>query len=444
MKINSLLLFGVFYIGISSVNAQEKTSYTLDEAIQMAWSKSNEVSLANTKVNTSKYELQSAKNRQYPDLKASGQYMKLSKASIDLKTNKDDSSTSSSSMPMVNQLMIGQVNASLPVFSGFKVKNGINLSQNLYQAETAMAAQTKEEIAMRVINLYARLYKAQKTVELLNENQKQAEQRAADFSEMEKNGIIPRNDLLKAQLQVSNIQLSIDETKNNLNVVNYNLVSLLKLPENTKLTIRESDFIDFKISNLPTDVTPALENRKDLEAMKFQEKASEANVKIAKGNYYPSITLQAGYTVLDVKNLVTVENAMNFGVGISYDISNILKNGSAVKVAESKSQELKSSQDILLDNIKIEVKKAIEDYDLSLKQSQVYHQAFEQSSENYRIVKDKYDNGLSDTNDLLEADVEQLNSKINTALARANTIQKYYELLSATGQLSKTFNLSKI
>jgi hypothetical protein len=36
--------------------------------------------------------------------------------------------------------------------------------------------------------------------------------------------------------------------------------------------------------------------------------------------------------------------------------------------------------------------------------------------ENYR--KEKYDNGLSDTNDLLEADVEQLGSKINKALAK--------------------------
>nr|MBP8886292.1 TolC family protein [Flavobacterium sp.] len=62
---------------------------------------------------------------------------------------------------------------------------------------------------------------------------------------------------------------------------------------------------------------------------------------------------------------------------------------------------------------------------------------------NYRIIKDKYDNGLSDTNDLLEADVEQLSSKINNALAKANTFQKYYELLSATGQLSQTFTISK-
>lgn len=441
MKINSILLLGICFIGIHSLNAQEKTSYTLDEAVQMAWLKSNEVALAKTKVNTSKYELQSAKNNQYPDLKASGQYLKLSKATIDLKISQDNSS--SSSMLAVDQLMLGQINASLPVFSGFKIRNSINLSENMYRAETAMAEQTKEVVAMKVINLYARLYKSQKTLELLKENQKQAEQRATDFSEMEKNGIIPRNDLLKAQLQVSNIQLSIDETQNNLNVTNYNLVSLLKLPENTQLAIRESDFVDFKMNNIPTDDSPAMVYRKDLEAINFQEKASEANVKIAKGNYYPSIALQTGYTVLDIKNLVSVENAMNFGIGISYDISNILKSSSTVKVAESKSQEIKNNHDILLDNIKIQVKQAIENYDLTLKQSEVYRQAFEQATENYRIVKDKYDNGLSDTNDLLEADVEQLSSKINKALAKANNIQKYYELLSATGQLSKTFNLSK-
>ncbi|TDD95229.1 TolC family protein [Flavobacterium cellulosilyticum] len=442
MKINSILLFGLYFIGIHAINAQEKTSYTLNEAIQMAWSNSNEVALANTKVTTSKYELQSAKNNQYPDLKASGQYLKLSKASIDLKTNQDNSATKP--MPVVDQLMLGQVNASLPIFSGFKIRNSINLSENLSLAETARADQTKEEIAMKVIHLYARLYKSQKTLELLKENQNQAEQRTADFSEMEKNGIIPRNDLLKSQLQVSKIQLSIDEIRNNLNVTNYNLVSILKLPENTELVIRESDFDDFKMNNIPTDEKPALEYRKDLEAIKYQEKASQANIKIAKSNYYPSLSIQTGYTVLDIKNLVTVENAMNFGVGISYDISNILKNNSTVKIAESKSLEIKNTHEILLDNIKIQVKQAIENYDLALKQSQVYRQAYEQSSENYRIVKDKYDNGLSDTNDLLEADVEQLNSKINTALARANIIQKYYELLSATGQLLNTFNITKI
>ena len=441
MKVSQLMLFGIFFIGISSVEAQEKTSFTLDEAIHMAWLKSNEISLANTKVATKKYELQSVKNSQYPDLKVSGQYQRLAKASINLKVNK---SSNSEPMPVVDQLMIGQVNANVPLFAGFKIQNSIKVSENLYQAENATASQTKEEIAMKVINSYANLYKSQKTIELLKENQKSAQQRVVDFSDLEKNGVIPRNDLLKSQLQVSKIQLSIDEENNNLNIVNFYLVTLLKLPVETKLEIRESDFANFQMNNIPTNDEPALQNRKDLEAIRFQEKASKANIKMAKSAYYPAISLIGGYTALDLKNVVTVQNAMNFGVGISYDISSILKNGTMVKLAESKSLEVQNSQAVLTDYIKMQVQKAIEDYDLALKQNEVYVQAVEQSTENYRIIKDKYDNGLSDTNDLLEADVEQLGSKINKALAKANIIQKYYELLSVTGQLSQSFNLSKI
>jgi outer membrane protein TolC len=441
MKVSQLMLFGIFFIGISSIDAQEKTSLTLDEAIHLAWTKSNEVSLANTKVATKKYELQSIKNNQYPDLKVSGQYQRLAKASVNLKINK---SSNSEPMPVVDQLMIGQVNASVPVFAGFKIQNSIKVYDNMYQAETATASQTKEEIAMKVINSYASLYKAQKTIELLKENQKSAQQRATDFGELEKNGVIPRNDLLKSQLQVSKIQLSIDEATTNLNIVNFSLVTLLKLPVETKVEVRESDFANFQMDNVPTNEAPALQNRKDLEAIRFQEKASQANIKMAKSAYYPAISLIGGYTALDLKNVVTVQNAMNFGVGISYDLSSILKNGTLVKLAESKSLEVQNSEAVLTDYIKIQVQKAIEDYQLALKQNVVYGQAVEQSAENYRIIKDKYDNGLSDTNDLLEADVEQLGSKINKALARANIIQKYYELLSVTGQLSQSFNLSKI
>ena len=441
MKVSQLMLFGIFFIGISGVEAQEKTSLTLDEAIHLAWKNSNEVSLANAKVNTKKYELQSTKNSQYPDLKISGQYQRLAKASIDLKINK---SATSEPLPVVDQLMIGQVNAIVPVFAGFKIQNSIKAYENLYQAETATASQKKEEVAMKVVNHYADLYKAQKTLELLKENQKRAQQRATDFSDLEKNGIIPRNDLLKSQLQVSKIQLSLDEAAKNLNIVNFYLVTLLKLPTGTKLVINESDFANFQMDNIPANDEPALQNRKDLEAIRFQGKASQANIKIAKSGYYPSIAIIGGYTALDLKNVITVQNAMNIGVGVSYDLSAILKNGTTVKIAESKAIEVQNSEAMLTDYIRLEVQNAIEDYDLALKQNEVYAQAVEQSSENYRIIKDKYDNGLSDTNDLLEADVEQLGSKINKALAKANIIQKYYELLSVTGQLSQSFNLAKI
>ncbi|PJJ07267.1 outer membrane protein TolC [Flavobacterium sp. 1] len=437
MKVSYLMLFGGFFIGISSINAQDKTSLKLEEAIQLAWTKSNEISLANTKVETKKQELQSAKNTQYPDLKLTGQFLQLTQPTVHLELD-------AGSFPAPDRIAIGQASLKIPVFAGMKIQNGIKLQDNLFQAENAMASKTKEDVAMRVINYYANLYKAQRTIELLKENQKSAEQRVTDFIALEKNGIIPRNDLLKSQLQVSKIQLSLDEALNNEKIINYYLVTLLKLPSQTKLAVTESDLISFSANSVPTDEQPAFQNRKDLEAIQFQEKATQNNIKIAKGDYYPSVALTGGYAALNVNNIMTLENAMFIGVGISYDVSGILKNGTQVKIAESKALEVKNTEELLKDNIRVQVQQAITNYDLAIKQNTVYNQAVEQAAENYRIVKDKYDNGLSDTNDLLEADVEQLKSKISETIAKVDVIQKYYELLSATGQLSQTFNLSKI
>ncbi|WP_281322388.1 TolC family protein [Flavobacterium aestivum] len=439
MKISYLMLFGGFLIGVSSINAQEKTNLKLEEAINLAWTKSNEVSLANTKVETKKQELQSVKHNQYPDFTISGQYLRLTEATVDLEIN-----TGSKTLPVPDQLLVGQANLKMPVFAGMKIQNGIKLQDNLFQAENAMASKTKEDVAMRVINYYANLYKAQRTVELLKENQKSAQQRVTDFTALEKNGIIPRNDLLKAQLQVSKIQLSLDEAMNNESIINYYLVTLLKLPTETKLVVNESDLIGFPKSALPTDEQPAFQNRKDLAALQYQEKATQNNINIAKGEYYPNVALVGGYAALNLNNIITLQNAMFFGVGLSYDISGILKNGTHVKIAESKALEVKNSQELLKDNIKIQVQQAITNYDLAIKQNIVHKQAVEQATENYRIVKDKYDNGLSDTNDLLEADVEQLKSRISETIAKVDVIQKYYELLSTTGQLTETFNLTKI
>jgi len=440
MKISQLMLFGVFFIGISSIEAQEKTSLTLDEAVKMAWEKSNEVTLANTKVNSKKYELQTVKNNQYPDLKIQGQYQRLGKASIDM--HNDEASAEPTASP--DRAMFGMANLSLPIFSGFKIQSSIDAYDNLYEAESANAAKTKEDVALRVITYYTALYKAQKTLDLLNENQKQAKQRVTDFTELEKNGIIPRNDLLKAQLLVSKTQLSIDEANNNINNINFYLVTLLKLDPSVKIEVNENDFFSLKTSNAPTSDAIALENRKDLEALRFQQKASEANIKVAKAGYYPSLALLGGYTALDLKDFITVKYAMNFGVGLTYDLSGILKNNAHVREAESRALEVKNTEAIMTDRIKVEVQKSIEDYDLAINQSVVYDEALQQAAENYRLVKDKFDNGLSDTNDLVEADVEQLSAKINTAVAKATIIQKYYELLSVSGQLSQSFNLSKI
>ena len=94
------------------------------------------------------------------------------------------------------------------------------------------------------------------------------------------------------------------------------------------------------------------------------------------------------------------------------------------------------------EKIKEEIFEADENYKLSVKQNKVYIEAVAQSGENFRIVKDKFDNNLSNTNDLLEADAQQLNAKINMALSEADLALRYYQSQFANGKLINSLNLN--
>ncbi len=435
MKYNKITIF-IALMAMFSGFAQEKMKLSLKEAISLAVTKSDQTTMANLKAATAKFEMETVKNNQYPSVKLSGQYMRLTNADV----SSSFTSGSSGKGIEVSQLMIGQANASMPLFNGFKLKNSINASENLYKAETSNSIHTKEEVGLYVVELFAKLYQSQEMIELFKENLKSAQQRTKDFSAMVDNGLMARNDLLKAQLQESNVQLSMDNAQKNFNIINFQLATLLKLPEGTIVDIDIDAVKNDMVSNKNASIEA---KRSDLEALTFQQKAAEAGVKASQSGYYPSIALMGGYIAFDLKDVMTVTNAMNFGVGVSYDLSNIFKNGKEVKLAKSKAEQAKTAVSMMNDKIKEEVQQAQENYNLSEKQNVVYKQAVEQATENYRIVKDKYDNSLSTTNDLLEADTQQLQTKINLALSQADIALKYYQLQFASGKLINSFNLTQ-
>jgi outer membrane protein len=433
-------IFLLFTIVLVSKNfAQQTTNLNIKDAIEIVLTKSYESKLANTKTITKRLDFESSKNSQYPDIKLSGQLLRLNDAAIDLKNTK----SSATGQEAVNQLILAQANASLPLFSGFKIQNNIALKENLYQAELAKSANTKEELAIKVVEYYARLYQAQKSVLLITENLKVAHQRVLDFIDLEKNGIIARNDLLKAKLQESKTELSLAEAKKNVAVLNYYLITILQLPDNYNIGIDENQFGCDMVLRTADNIDEALKNRKDLSALKSIESVNQNEIKIARSAYFPTVSLVGGYTTLSLQNVATVTNALNIGLGFNYNLSSLYKNSKEVKIAQSKAEEIKETKEILTENIKFQVKQTVENFKLSLKQNLVYIDVIAQATENYRIIKDKYDNGLSTTNELFEADAEQLNAKINQANSKANVMLKYYQMLEASGILTASFNFKK-
>lgn len=438
------LLAIAFLLASWSTQAQTTRNLSLDEAIDLGLKNSNQLKLNAAKIMEASASLKEARERRLPDFSISGSYLRLSNPTVDLKikmggggsTDTAGSGSSSSSIK-VNEAAYGIANVSIPLFSGFRINNGIEAAKNLEKAVKLDAEKDRDEVIANIISSYSNLYKAKEALELVQENLKQSKQRVKDFTNLEKNGLLARNDLLKAELQQSNVELALLDAENNWKLANITMDLMLGFPDDTELMPDDASFKE-KLDDrgYPQWELIALENRKDAQALDYRKKAADAGIRAAKGEYFPSLALTGGYIAAYVPNVLTLTNALNVGVGLKYSPSSLWKAGSKVSQAKAQLNQVSINQDILSDAIRLQVAQAYQLYLSSRKKIDVYETAVEQANENYRIVKNKYDNSLANTTDLLDADVAQLQAKLNYAYAKADATVAYEKLLQTAGILN--------
>ena len=431
-------------ITASNVYAQGTKYLSLDEAVQLSLKNSGKLRIAYAKVDEAIAGVKEARNNELPDIKASGSYLRLNSPNVNLKVKLGSSSSSGNGEQpagnpvKVDQAAYGLVNASLPLFSGYRIKYGIESAKYLEQAAKLDADKDKEDVTENTIDAYCNLYKAKKTVDLIKENLSREQKRVKDFSNLEQNGLMARNDLLKAQLQQSNIELSLLDAENNFKITCINMDLLLGLPEDTDLIPDTTGFMSLPDAGsvIQWEQT-AFQNRKDKAALAFRMQAAATTIKAAKGEYYPGIALTGGYIAADIPNVLTIANALNIGIGLQYNFGALWKTGAKVEAAKARYHQIQASEGILSDQVRLEVNHAYENYLLSRKKINVYAKSVEQANENYRITKNKYDNSLVTTTDLLEADVAQLQAQLNYTFSKAESLVAYKKLEQAAGVLSK-------
>jgi outer membrane protein TolC len=421
------------------VTAQEKRPITLNEAIDLGIKNSKQLKYSQAKIEEATAALKEALNNQLPDAKFSGSYLWLSSANVDMKLKSNNSSGGSSTAPTISKLGYAIANASVPVFAGGRIRYGIEASRFLEEATRLDADNNKEEVIQNTIEAFINLYKAKSSVSLVQENLAEAQQRVKDFSNLEKNGLLARNDLLSAQLQASNFELGLLDAENNWKLANVSVNILLGLPENLEL-VPDSSMIDqnFSVKTLDDYLQTAYTNRKDLAAIDMRKKASESSIRSAKGEYYPSLAVTGGYIAADIPEVISITNALNIGVGVSYNIGSLWKTKAKVQQAEARAKQAAIGESQLNDDIRLDVNHAYLNFLSSQKKIEVYEKAVEQAIENYRIVKNKHDNNLETTTDLLEANTKQLLERMNLIFVKADAVVAYNKLLQAAGLLEET------
>ncbi len=429
--------YALSYLLMVSFNSSAQQALSIHQAIDMSIKNSGQLKVSKAKIDMATANLIAANNNKLPNFNISAAYLRLIQPNIDLayKPGATQGGTQTSSTPTINQASYAMANLSYPIYAGGKIKYGIESAKYLQQAAMLDADNDKDAIALNAINAFINIYKAELTVGILKKNLAAAQLRDSSFSRLEQNGIIPRNDLLKTELQTSSIELNLLEAESNVELAAVNLNLMLGIKGN-EMPLLDTAGIS-QINPLPFDEyqARALQSRKDLSAMAIRKKAAETGIKSAKADGLPTIALTGGYVAAYVPKFITITNAVNAGIGIQYNLASLWKTNAKLAEAKAREAEVIADQQLLNDAIVYQVNQAYSTFILSSKKIDVYNKAAAQAAENYRITKNKYDNSLVTVTELLDADVANQQAVLNVTLAKADQVAAYNKLLQTSGIL---------
>jgi outer membrane protein len=417
-----------------SAFSQEIKKLSLQQVIDLSIANSGQLKNNQAKIEEATWALKEAVQRQLPDASVSSSYLRLSHANVDLKT-KSTTTTTPTASPNISSALYGIANITYPVYAGGRIKYGIEAAKYLQQATQLDAEHERQQVQLNATNAFINLYKSKAVVELVKENLASSQQRVKDLTNMEKNGLLARNDLMKAELQQSNIELSLLDAENNWKLSNVSMDLLLGLPVTTTIETDANFNATATLTPVENFEQDAIQNRKDIAALALRTKAAGVAVKSVNAEKYPSVALTGGYIAANIPGFVTITNAVNIGIGIQYNLGSLWKNKAKVEQARSREKQLEISEGMLSDAVRLQVHQSYEQYLLAHKKIEVYQKAIDQATENFRIVNNKYKNSLATTTEVLDADVALLQTKLNYANAKADAVLAYNQLLITTGNL---------
>ncbi|MBX2924003.1 MAG: TolC family protein [Chitinophagaceae bacterium] len=435
------------YAGVVILLTTAITSYaqnrtlSLQEAVTMGLQNSKQLTLANHAIDKAGSALEQAKDASLPSAKISAGYSHaLMLARSFYLPSSDGSEPKKLTLPFDNSVYMSTLSINQPVFSGNQFRYARKSAELMIEVSKLDAETDKEEIAFNIINAYINYYKLKQNQKILAQNLSDVESKLEEIKKFESQGLATRNDVLRFELERSNMKLSAIELENNRKIVNYNLDVMLGLPENT--IIEEQD-VSYKLDmndSFENYLAQALKDRKELEGLKYQDKISDINIHKIKDEKLPTVGVGGNlYYINPSKDFIPKNGAylapFVIGLNVGWDISALYKNRNKLAEAKIQKQEVADKNEIIKDQVRTEVHKSYIQYKQALEKITVLHDAITQAAENERITESKFQNNLATTTDRIDAQTLLYQSRINLELAKSDATAAYYALLKSTGHI---------
>lgn len=419
--------------------AQRSKELNINQAIELGIANSKNLKLSQNKIDQAVAQLEVVKDNVLPTANASFMY---NHAEIPTSTFTLPGGGSSLQLPKRADAFVGTAAVQELVYGGGKLRYAKESTKLLADVARLDADKSKEEITYAVINTYYSLYKVLQSRKVVDQNLESIAAQIKQAQRFFQQGIVTKNDVLRFQLQQANVTLTQMDIESNRKVINYNLDILLGLPEDTEVKIVDPTAGLKAASSLNEYIGLAMANRQELKQLDVQNKVADYNIKTIKANTLPTVGVGANlYYINPSGNFIPPANQylmpITLGATVSWNIGNLWTNKNKVSEAKIQQSEITIQKDILSDQVKTDINKNFQSYQVAMDKIQVLETSIAQATENDRLLASKYKNNVASVTDRIDAETLLYQAKINLEIAKADAGLAYYTLLKSTGKITQ-------
>jgi outer membrane protein len=386
--------------------------YTLEEGIREALENNWSVKAKEEKVSESEFAKEEAKAGFLPEFSTSYSYTKLNEVT---------------SVNIVGRgtLEFGDKNSyqwkgtiTQPIFTGFALTSAYELAKlGIDQSKVSLELE-KLDLALKVKEAYFYILKANKAVDVAKSAVESLESHLAVAKNFYDVGMIPVNDLLKAEVELANAQHNLIQARNasRLSRVSFNVLLSRSVDESFEIEdilVYNPETPDFAIC-----LGKALKARPEIKSFDLADAQIDQPINLAKSKFYPEAAfiynyIKAGDTPAVSGSDFQKANQWQAIIGLSWTFWDWDKTMNSVRQNESMKRQLSQTRKTLEDGIKLELQRAI----LGLKEAEekipTAQKAIDQAEENLRVSEERYKVQVTTSTEVLDAQTLLSQARMN-------------------------------
>lgn len=303
--------------------------------------------------------------------------------------------------------------ASLPIFTGGKLKGTIKQAKANYQYNQVGVQRTYNEMRSTVTDGYFTMLQADNMQKLSAESVARLEDHLKNVQAQYDVGVVAKVDVLRSQVELANAKQTLIQAENSYQVAEANMNKIVGLPMDTNLKLDNLLVYNAYDQNMDDCLAYAAEHRPELMQAQYNVDAAKGALMVARSGHMPQVAASASQSWSDT-NWPGDEKG-NWGVGVNVSM-NVFDTGVTLSKIHGAEADLKKAEETYrntVDSVNLDVRSNYLGLREAEKRIGTTKLAVEQADEDYRIAQLRYMSGVGTNTDVLDAQVALTQAKTN-------------------------------